>query len=124
MGFFKVWTRSFWFQQKFLDLVNMLVSSATFSILVNGSPTTFFWASHGLREGDLLSPILFILMAKCLGSFVEKMVQKKDFLGLRPSSKDLTCSYQKIVDVSIVMGEASVKNARNIKRLLRIMGKL
>lgn len=87
-NFFKRGSEAFGFNKRFLELVLMLVSSATFSVLVNGSPTPFFWASHGLRQGDLLSPILFILMAECLGRFVEKMVS----VVLRPSSKDLTCS--------------------------------
>ena len=100
----------------------MLVSSTTFLVLVNGSPTPFFKASRGLRQGDPLSPILFILQDECLGRFVEKMVHMGDFVGLNPSSKVLICLHQQFVDDSIFMGEASIRNARNIKRALEDYG--
>lgn len=46
------------------------------------------------------------------------MVQKGDFVGLIPSSKDLICSHQQFVHDSIVIGEDLVKNAMNIKKEL------
>lgn len=46
------------------------------------------------------------------------MVCKGDFVGLYPSSSALVCLHQQFVDDSVVMGEASVRNARNIKKAL------
>ena len=46
----------------------------------------------------------------------------RDFVGLNPSSTALICSHQQFVADSIVMGEASVRNARNIKRALKDYG--
>ena len=96
----------------------MLVLLASFSVLVNGYPTSFFKVSRGLRQGDPISPILFVILAECLGRFVDNMVLKGDFVGLNPSSSTLIFSHQKFVDDSIVMGEASMRNARNTKRAL------
>ena len=39
-------------------------------------------------------------------------------MSLNPSSSTLVCSHQQFVDDSIVMGEASVKNARILKKSL------
>ena len=72
--FLRCGLESFGFNNTFLDMVLMLVSSTTFSILINGSLTTFFHTSRGLRQGNPLFPILFVLMAKFLGIFMEKMV--------------------------------------------------
>ena len=113
---------AFGFNKRFRDLIFMLVSSTTFLVLVNGSPTPFFKASRGLRQGDPISPFLFILLAECLGRFVEKMVMMGDFMGLNPSSTTLICSHQQFFNDSIVMGEASVRNTRNIKNALEDYG--
>ena len=72
----------------------MLVLLASFLVLVNVSPTSFFKASRGLRQGDPISPIIFIILVECLGGFVENMVLKGDFVGLNPSSSTLICSHQ------------------------------
>ena len=39
----------------------MCISTAKFSILINGSPKDYFGASNGLRQGDPLSLLLFIM---------------------------------------------------------------
>ena len=40
----------------------------------------------------------FKSMLECLGIYIDKMVQKGDFFGLRPSSKDQIYSHEKFVD--------------------------
>ena len=48
------------------------ISSASFSVLVNGSPTWLFRASRGLRQGNPLSPFLFTSVDEALGGLLTK----------------------------------------------------
>ncbi|WVZ50043.1 hypothetical protein U9M48_001341 [Paspalum notatum var. saurae] len=49
------------FSGKWCNLVSLLLSTSSTRILINGEPGGCFTHHHGLRQGDLLSPVLFIL---------------------------------------------------------------
>ena len=44
-----------------------------FSVLVNGSPEGFFGSSRGLRQGDPLSSLLFLLVMEVLSQMLQKL---------------------------------------------------
>uniref|UniRef100_A0A2N9HXU9 CCHC-type domain-containing protein n=1 Tax=Fagus sylvatica TaxID=28930 RepID=A0A2N9HXU9_FAGSY len=56
----------FKFPPSFVDLVLECVSTSSFSILVNGGQLENFKPSRGIRQGDPLSPYLFILCMEYL----------------------------------------------------------
>ena len=49
--------------KKWSGWINNCVSSAYFSISINGSAKGYFKSSRGLRQGDPLSPMLSVLVA-------------------------------------------------------------
>ena len=57
------------------------VSSATYSVLVNGKPTSFFSASRGLRQGCPLSPLLFLLVVEGLSRILKELAEKRRHYG-------------------------------------------
>ncbi|KAL5563761.1 hypothetical protein UlMin_033508 [Ulmus minor] len=59
------------------------ISSANFSIMINGKPRGRFGASRGLRQGDPLSPFLFILVADILGRMMDKAVSIGEVKGFK-----------------------------------------
>jgi hypothetical protein len=54
------------FREKWCSWIAYCISSVRFSILVNGSPTSFFSSSRGLRRGDPLSPLLLVFVMEAL----------------------------------------------------------
>lgn len=109
---------AFGFNRCCTKILMQLVTLASFSMLVNGSPTPFFKSSRGLSQGDPLSPILFVIMVECLGRYIDSTIQRGDLKGLRPSSSNHVCSHQQFVDDSIFLGEALVVEAKNLKTYL------
>ncbi|KAL6336312.1 hypothetical protein AAG906_014481 [Vitis piasezkii] len=62
------------FGSKWLGWMWSCISSAKFSVLVNGVPAGFFPSSKGLRQGDPLSPYLFVLGMEVLDALIRRAV--------------------------------------------------
>ena len=79
------------------------ISSANFSILVNGSPSPFFTASCGIRQGCPLSPLLFILVIEGLSLLIEDAKVNRRIRGINISPQ-LFLTHLLFVDDVILFG--------------------
>ena len=60
------------FKSSLRQWVNLFYTNITSSILYNGHCSDSFQIGRGVRQGDPLSPYLFILVAECLGAAIKK----------------------------------------------------
>jgi hypothetical protein len=108
MGFADGWRR--W--------IRACVFQSSMSVLVNGSPTRDFIVGKGLRQGDSLSPFLFLIAAEGLTGLMCKAVNSNLFHGYKVSN-NISFHTLQFADYTIFMGEGNWDNLWTIKTVLR-----
>lgn len=69
------------------------ISSTNISILVNGGMLEPFEPSRGIRQGDLLSPYIFILCMEYLSHLIEQKCVEGSWIPLKASRDNLGFSH-------------------------------
>ena len=81
--------------------------SANFVVLVNGSPSKFFNASRGIRQGYPLSPLLFILVIEGLSLPIKDARDNGLIRGIKISTT-LALTHLLFVDDVILLGTGTL----------------
>ena len=61
------------FGVKWCKWIHTCISTVQFSVLINGSPNNFFGSSRGLRQGEPLSPMLFLIVMEVLSRMLRRV---------------------------------------------------
>jgi hypothetical protein len=102
-----------------LKWIRACIFNSSMSVLVNGSPTEDFKVGRGLRQGDPLSPFLFLIAAEGLaGRLMRQAVSLGKFKGYQVSN-NIQFQMLQFADDTIMLGEGTRENLWTIKTLLR-----
>ena len=99
--------------------ISECVGTASASVLVNGCPTEEFTMERGLRQGDPLSPFLFLLAAEGLNVLMNVVVAVDLFRGYGVGHSDeVRLTHLQFADDTIILGEKRWRNVRTLRALL------
>uniref|UniRef100_A0A2N9GVI8 Reverse transcriptase domain-containing protein n=1 Tax=Fagus sylvatica TaxID=28930 RepID=A0A2N9GVI8_FAGSY len=108
----------FKFPSSFVNLVLKCVSTSSFSILVNGGQMENFKPSRGIRQGDPLSPYLFILCMEYLSLKILEECDNNSWKGIKASRGGLVFSHLFFADDLLFCAEVSISCCYTISRVL------
>ncbi|CAN6573468.1 unnamed protein product [Malus baccata var. baccata] len=102
----------------FCNRVKECISTVSFSILINGSPTGYIQPQRGLRQGDPLSPFLFLICTEGFSSLIKNGMERGALHGYRfiPNGTPLTHLF--FADDSVLFGNATVEEAKGVADIL------
>jgi hypothetical protein len=107
------------FDKLWVTWILNLTSLAFFSILINGVPSRPFSPSRGIRQGDPLSPFLFIIMAKGLSRSIHAVVANNLLIGLPLHGISPPISHSQFVDDTLLMGTPTACEANSLLSILQ-----
>uniref|UniRef100_A0A2N9GHA4 Reverse transcriptase domain-containing protein n=1 Tax=Fagus sylvatica TaxID=28930 RepID=A0A2N9GHA4_FAGSY len=109
-----------------ISWIRTCISTVRFSIMVNGSPCGFFGSSRGIRQGDPLSPLLFLLIMEVLSRMLRRMEEAgliRDPEQLLHLRMVLSC-FEAVTGLGVNMGKSElvpVGEVLNLSQLADIL---
>ena len=82
MEFYQRSYRENGFSKKWVDLIMLCISSVSYSIIINGEACGNVIPSRGIRQGDPLSPYLFLLCAEGFSALIHKATHDNQISGM------------------------------------------
>ncbi|XP_021912061.1 uncharacterized protein LOC110825850 [Carica papaya] len=95
------------------------ISTTSFAILVNGDPSTFFNGSTGLRQGDPLSPLLFVIVMEALNGLLDRVRELHLIRGVLVGKEENTIENQWQWDAGLF---AAVLGCKEVPKFLARSG--
>lgn len=100
----------FGFPDKFSLLVMACLNSSVLNVLINGKPSYPILPSRGVRQGDPISPYLFILALEYLSLTISELVHKGLWAPIKINSRAPSLSHLMFVDDIILFTRADTSN--------------
>ena len=101
------------FNQLWCQWMDCILSSSKSAVLVNGCPGSWITCKRGLRQGDPLSPYLFLLVADTLQALIKSATEIK-----HPIDDEAPGVVLQYADDTLIVIRGAAQSAQHLKTLL------
>jgi len=107
------------FPPKLIQTIMLCITTVSFSIFINGTPVDPFYPTRGIRQGDPLSPYIFILCVEVLSGLISKSQHEGLIHGVSIATNALAISHLLYADDSLLFFRADPQEANVIMNILQ-----
>lgn len=108
----------FGFPPKFTNWIKRCITSPRFSIALNGTLVRSFKGGKGLRQGDPLSPYLFVLAMEVFSRLMEEHTREGSGFNYHYRCSRLQLTHLSFADDLLIFSDASLSSISIIKAAL------
>lgn len=105
------------FLVSFVNLIRHCITTTRFSVSINGELCGYFKGTRGLRQGDPLSPYLFVLVMEVFCQMLKKNFSNGS-IGLHPSASQPQVTHLSFADDIMVFFDGEKMSLENIAKTL------
>ncbi|KAL9672015.1 hypothetical protein QQ045_009589 [Rhodiola kirilowii] len=120
--FLEMIQRRMGFSGKWMSWMKECYSSAKLAVLINGSPSKEFAMERGLRQGDPLSPFLFLVAVEGLSRILDKAVEEGVIEGVVWLNNGEKLSHLQFADDTVLFCKAEAVEVESLKSTLIAFG--
>ncbi|XP_026420486.1 uncharacterized protein LOC113316539 [Papaver somniferum] len=110
--------KKFGFSHKFVQLISQCIATTNIEVMLNGSPTAAFKPTRGIRQGDPLSPYLFILAIESFSRYLAYCEKSGQLTGMKISRSAPKINHLLFADDCLLFCKA---NERQVQKLLQVI---
>ncbi|KAK6146582.1 hypothetical protein DH2020_020451 [Rehmannia glutinosa] len=112
------------FDDAVIHLIHLCISSTAFSFLLNGKEFGNLTPHRGIRQGDPLSPYLFIFCSEVFSCLLQDLQLSGKIHGVSVCKQAPHISHLFFADDTLLFGHATVDEARHLKYAIRLYEKV
>ena len=110
------------FSPKWVAWIKVCISSVSYQVLLNGEPKGHISPSQGIRQGDPLSPFLFILLTEALISQIQGAEREGRITCLKIARNSPPVSHLLFADDSLLFCRAEVAQCTELMKIINTYG--
>uniref|UniRef100_A0A2N9IBI9 Reverse transcriptase domain-containing protein n=1 Tax=Fagus sylvatica TaxID=28930 RepID=A0A2N9IBI9_FAGSY len=106
------------FASRWIHLLMTCVQTTSYSVLLNGEPTGYIKPTRGIRQGDPLSPYLFLLCAEGLSALLCRAEREQQIHGVSMCRNGPKISHLLFADDSLLFCQATQAECNRLMEVL------
>ena len=118
-GFIRAVLTQLGFAPQWVSWVMSCIETVSYSFLINGTPQGAIRPSRGIRQGDPLSPYIFILCTEVLSSLCDKGLENGSLSGVRVSRASPAINHLLFADDTMFFCKSNQASVNSLRIILQ-----